>query len=59
MRFASSKFVESRWLRLGAVRQGRTLKQATKLFCVACARVLKRCEEWNIDLPDAPKAKAV
>jgi hypothetical protein len=44
MRFASSKFVESRWLRLGEVRKSRTLKQAAELFCVACARVVKRCE---------------
>jgi len=44
MRFASSKFVETRWLGLGEVRKGRTFKQATEMFCVAAARVLKRCE---------------
>jgi len=44
MRFASSKFVETHWFRLGAVGNGRSLKQATESFCLDCQEVLKRCE---------------
>lgn len=44
MRFASSKFIESRWYNLGEVRKGRTLKQATESFYFACERVVMRCE---------------
>jgi hypothetical protein len=44
MRFASSKFVETRWIRLGVVRKGRTMKQATSAFYLDCRDVLKRCE---------------
>ena len=44
MRFASSKFVETRWFRLGQVRKGRTMKQAAELFCLDCQDILKRCE---------------
>jgi hypothetical protein len=44
MRFASSKFVETRWFRLGEVRKGRTMKQAVELFCLDCQAVLRRCE---------------
>jgi len=32
MRFASSKFVETRWYNLGEVRKGRSFKQAVDLF---------------------------
>jgi len=44
MRFASSKFVETHWFRLGEVHKGRTMKQATESFCFDCEEVLKRCE---------------
>ena len=44
MRYASSKFVESRWYNLGEVRKGRTHKQASEAFYLACASVVKRCE---------------
>jgi len=44
MRFASSRFVESRWYNLGEVRKGRTLKQAIESFHFACESVVKRCE---------------
>ena len=44
MRYASSKFVDTKWHSLGEVRKGRTLKQATDSFYFACARVIKRCE---------------
>jgi hypothetical protein len=44
MRFASSRFVESRWYNLGEIRKGRSLKQATESFYFACKTVVKRCE---------------
>jgi HEPN domain-containing protein len=44
MRFASSKFVETRWYRLGEVRKGRTLKQSIESFFVACELLVKRGE---------------
>jgi|GEM_PF-1488716 len=44
MRYATSRFVESRWSNLGEIRKGRTLKQATESFYIACASVAKRCE---------------
>lgn len=44
MRFASSKFVEVRWMKLGVVGKRRTMKQATTTFHLDCQDVLKRCE---------------
>ncbi len=44
MRFVSSKYLETRWHRLGEVHKTRTLKQAADSFYFACAQVLKRCE---------------
>ena len=44
MRFASTKFVESHWLRLGEVRKGRSMKQATRSFYIDCQEVIRRCE---------------
>ena len=44
MRFASSRFVETHWFKLGELRKGRTMKQATESFCFDCEDVLKRCE---------------
>ena len=44
MRFASSKFLETRWYVLGEIGKGRTLKQAAQTFYFSCAAVLKRCE---------------
>jgi|SRR5665213_940834 len=44
IRFASSKFVETRWLRLGEVNKRRSFKQAAEIFYLDCARVLQRCE---------------
>ena len=44
MRFASSKFVETRWLRLGEVARGRTFKQAAEAFHDDCSAIVKRCE---------------
>jgi hypothetical protein len=44
MRFASSRFVETRWFWLGEVRKGRTMKQAVESFCLDCQDILKRCE---------------
>jgi hypothetical protein len=44
MRYASSRFVESRWYHLGEIQRGRSLKQATELFYFACEGVVKRCE---------------
>jgi len=44
MRFASSKFVETHGRRLGEIRKGRTMKQATESFYLDGQEVLKRCE---------------
>lgn len=44
MRFASNRWVESRWRKLGEVHRRRTLKQASKDFHTGCAAVLKKCE---------------
>jgi hypothetical protein len=44
MRFASSKFVETRWFKLREVRKGQTMKQATSAFYFECQEVVKRCE---------------
>ena len=38
MRFASSKFVETRWLRLGAVRRGRSMKAGDHVFLSRLSR---------------------
>lgn len=44
MRFASTKYVETRWFDLAEVTRRRTMKQATEGFYYACERVLRRCE---------------
>ena len=44
MRFASTKFVECHWLRLGEVRKGMTMKQATQSFYIDCQEIIRRCE---------------
>jgi len=48
MRFASSRVVETRWVRLTIVRRGMTLKQAAEQYFDDCSEILKRCEKlWQ------------
>ncbi|HET6250093.1 MAG TPA: hypothetical protein VFE47_20550 [Tepidisphaeraceae bacterium] len=44
MRFASSRYVETRWFALGEVNRKRTMKQATALFFDVCGDIVSRCE---------------
>jgi hypothetical protein len=44
LRYAPSRFLETRWYNLGEVGRNRTLKQASESFYFACERVIKRCE---------------
>ena len=44
MRFASSKFVETRWHELRVIRKGRTFKQAAVPYFDDCSAIVKRCE---------------
>jgi hypothetical protein len=44
MRFASTRYVETRWYDFGEVHRGRTMKQAARKFFDACSIVVRRCE---------------
>jgi HEPN domain-containing protein len=44
MRFASTRYVETRWYEWGEVHKGRTMKQAAKRFFDACGIIVRRCE---------------
>jgi len=44
MRFASSRFVETRWWKLKEVRRKRTFKEASSDYFNACSAVVRRCE---------------
>jgi hypothetical protein len=44
IRFASTKFVETRWFQRGEVTRKRTMKQAAEQFWYDCQEVVKRCE---------------
>jgi hypothetical protein len=48
MRFAPTRVVETRWVKIGIVRKGATFKQAARGFFDDCAEILKRCEKiWQ------------
>ena len=44
LRFASSRFLETRWLTMGEVNKRRTLKQAASAFYDSCTTIVRRCE---------------
>lgn len=44
MRFASSRAIETRWVRVGEVAGQRTFKQAAYEFYDACSAIIKQCE---------------
>jgi hypothetical protein len=44
IRFASTKFVETYWMRRGEVNRNRTIKQAAEQFWYDCKQVANRCE---------------
>jgi HEPN domain-containing protein len=44
LRFASARFIETRWVVLAEVRPKRKFKQVAEGFYDACSEIIKRCE---------------
>ena len=44
MRFASTRYLETQWVRVGVVRKDRKMKEVSRRFRDDCAAVFERCE---------------